>query len=203
MKHPRDTRPLALAYRPELDGVRAVAVYLVVAFHAGVGVVSGGFVGVDLFFVLSGFLVSGVILREVDERGTFSLRHFYSRRVRRLLPAALVVVVAAAALEVLTTSVATRAEYVDDARAALLYVANWQFILDARDYFSPVDDASPFLHFWSLSIEEQFYVGFPLLVLLALRWSRSGTSNDIVAIQGSAGPVAHELAHESDSGRLV
>jgi len=114
-----------------------------------------------------------------------------------------VVVVAAAALEVLTTSVATRAEYVDDARAALLYVANWQFILDARDYFSPVDDASPFLHFWSLSIEEQFYVGFPLLVLLALRWSRSGTSNDIVAIQGSAGPVAHDLAHEPDSGRLV
>lgn len=167
-----DVPPPGLSYRPELDGMRAVAVYLVVAFHAGLAVVSGGFVGVDLFFVLSGFLVSGVILREVDERGTFSLRHFYARRVRRLLPAALVVAVSAAAMEVLTTSVATRAGYVDDARAALLYVANWQFIVDARDYFAPVDAASPFLHFWSLSIEEQFYIGFPLLVLLVLRCSR-------------------------------
>lgn len=156
MHHGPDAPPSSLRYRPELDGVRAIAVYLVLAYHAGVGAATGGFVGVDLFFVLSGFLVSGVILREVDERGTFSLRHFYARRVRRLLPAALVVVVAAAALELLTSSVATRAGFVDDARAALLYVANWQFIGEARDYFATVESPSPFLHFWSLSIEEQF-----------------------------------------------
>ncbi|GEP37583.1 hypothetical protein NPS01_12460 [Nocardioides psychrotolerans] len=192
MHHRPDAPPPSLRYRPELDGVRALAVYLVVGYHAGVGLVSGGFIGVDLFFVLSGFLVSGVILREVDQRGTFSLRHFYARRVRRLLPAALVVVVAAAALELLTSSVATRAGFVDDARAALLYVANWQFIGEARDYFATVESPSPFLHFWSLSIEEQFYIGFPLVVLLALRWSRRPVRT-LAMVVGVAGVASLSL----------
>lgn len=163
---------VALPYRPGLDGLRAVAVYLVVVFHAGVGALEGGFVGVDLFFVLSGFLVSGVILNEVDQRGTFSLGGFYARRVRRLLPAALLVIVATAALQLLLSSVAVRVDLVGDARGALLYVANWQFLAESGDYFALDDSPSPFLHFWSLSIEEQFYVAFPVLVLLALRLSR-------------------------------
>ncbi len=161
-----------LRYRPELDGLRSVAVYLVLAFHAGLAEVNGGFVGVDLFFVLSGFLVTGVILREVDQRGTFSLGGFYSRRVRRLLPAAVVVVVATAALQILLVSLPARLELVGDARASLLYFANWHFIAESRDYFAQGDQVSPFLHFWSLSIEEQFYIGFPLVVLLTLKASR-------------------------------
>lgn len=161
-----------LAYCPALDGVRAVAVYLVVLFHAGVGAFAGGFVGVDLFFVLSGFLVSGVILSEVDRRGTFSLGGFYARRVRRLLPAALVVIVATAALQLLLSSVAVRVDLIGDARGALLYVANWHSLSESGDYFALGEAPSPFLHFWSLSIEEQFYAGFPLLVLLVLRFSR-------------------------------
>lgn len=164
--------PAALRYRPELDGIRAVAVYLVVLYHADVAQFHNGFIGVDLFFVLSGFLVSGVILRECDERGTFSLGGFYARRVRRLLPAALVVVVATAALQVLLSSTATRVDLVGDARSAVLYFANWQFLTDSRDYFAQGDSPSPFIHFWSLSIEEQFYIGFPLLILLALKVSK-------------------------------
>ncbi len=169
-------------YRPEIDGLRAVAVYLVLLFHAGVGSFTGGFVGVDLFFVLSGFLVAQVVLREVDHRGRLPLGWFYSRRVRRLLPAAIVVVVLTAALQVLVTSLPLREEMVDDARASLLYYANWHFIAESRDYFAGQDAASPFLHFWSLSIEEQFYIGFPLLVLAAHRWSRRPGQTLAVAV---------------------
>jgi peptidoglycan/LPS O-acetylase OafA/YrhL len=149
-----------------------VAVYLVLLFHAGVGWFTGGFVGVDLFFVLSGFLVAQVVLREVDHRGRLPLCWFYSRRVRRLLPAATLVVVLTAALQVLVISLPLREELVDDARASLLYYANWHFIAESRDYFAAQDAASPFLHFWSLSIEEQFYIAFPLVVLAAYRWAR-------------------------------
>ena len=171
-----------MRYRPELDGLRSIAVYLVVVYHAGVGALGGGFVGVDLFFVLSGFLVTGVILREVDQRGTFSLGGFYARRVRRLLPAALLVVVATAAVQVLVSSIATRVDLIGDARASLLYVANWHFIAESGDYFAQDDAPSPFLHFWSLAIEEQFYVVFPLLVLLVLRFARRPVRALVVAV---------------------
>lgn len=158
-----------LAYRPELDGLRSVAVYLVVAFHAGMVFLEGGFVGVDLFFVLSGFLVTGVLLRDVDTKGHIRLGAFYARRVRRLLPAAVVVVVVTAALQLLVTSLPNRVDMVDDGRAALLYYANWHFILEGRDYFAEDLAPSPFLHFWSLSIEEQFYIVYPLVLLLLVR----------------------------------
>jgi len=161
-----------LTYRSELDGLRSIAVYLVLVFHAGMATFSGGFVGVDLFFVLSGFLVTGIILREVDERGTFSLGGFYSRRVRRLLPAAVLAVVGTAAVQVLLASLPARVGMVPDARASLLYYANWHFIGESRDYFARDDAASPYLHFWSLAIEEQFYIVYPLLVLLLLRVAR-------------------------------
>lgn len=160
-----------LTYRPEIDGLRSIAVYLVLFFHAGMVTFEGGFIGVDLFFVLSGFLVSAVILSEVDRLGTFDLGNFYSRRVRRLLPAAVVVIVATALVQVLVAALPTRLDFVDDARASLLYFANWHFITEARDYFADGND-SPYLHFWSLAIEEQFYIVFPLLVLGALRFGR-------------------------------
>lgn len=162
----------ALSYRPELDGLRSVAVYLVLAFHAGVVTMSGGFIGVDLFFVLSGFLVTQVVAREVDRSGTVRLGDFYARRVRRLLPAAVVVVVLTGAAQVLLVSLPLRLEMIDDARAALLYYANWHFVVESRDYFADAESASPFLHFWSLAVEEQFYIVFPLLVLLTLRTRR-------------------------------
>ena len=160
-------------YRPALDGLRAIAVYLVLLFHAGLATVSGGFVGVDLFFVLSGFLVSHVILAEMDTTGTLRLGQFYSRRVKRLLPAAVIVVVATAGFFALITSVVRRLSYVGDAQSALLYVANWRFLTQQNDYFAVDVEHNPYLHFWSLAIEEQFYFVYPVLLLLLVRWART------------------------------
>lgn len=157
------------SYLPQLDGLRAIAVYLVLVYHAGPGFAGGGFIGVDLFFVLSGFLVSNVIFSEVDRDGQFSLSGFYARRVRRLLPAAVLVIIATAIAFVIVADVVRRLEMVGDARSALLYVANWHFLGQSTDYFSEDLKPSPFLHFWSLAIEEQFYVFFPILIALLVR----------------------------------
>ena len=129
--------------------------------------------GVDLFFVLSGFLVSHVIWAEVDRHGSFRLGWFYARRVRRLLPAAVLVIIVTAAMQLLVASEPQRAGMLRDGQAALVYLSNWQFIADARDYFAAdAATASPFLHYWSLSIEEQFYVVLPLVLLVLLRLRR-------------------------------
>jgi peptidoglycan/LPS O-acetylase OafA/YrhL len=154
---------------PALDGLRTVAVFLVMLFHCGVAGFDGGFVGVDLFFVLSGFLVSSILIDEAERTGHIRLGYFYARRVRRLLPAAIVVVVAAGAVELLLSSLVARLAWVGDAQASLLYVSNWRFLAQSNDYFAADIDKSPFLHFWSLSIEEQFYLAFPLLLLLLFK----------------------------------
>lgn len=162
-------------YLPQLDGLRAIAVYLVLLHHVGPlsdessWFAEGGFIGVDLFFVLSGFLVSNVILSEIDSKGTFSLGGFYARRVRRLLPAAVLVIVATALVFVIVADAVRRIEMVGDARGALLYFANWHFLDQQTDYFSQDLEPSPYLHFWSLAIEEQFYVFFPIVVALLVR----------------------------------
>jgi len=178
-------------HRPELDGLRTVAVYLVVLFHAGVGTFSGGFIGVDLFFVLSGFLVSSILIDEAARSGRIDVGAFFARRVRRLLPAAVVVVAATSLLSVLTSTVIRRIAWIGDAQSALLYVSNWHFLSESDDYFASDIDKSPFLHFWSLSIEEQFYVGFALAflaVLVACRRSRRwrGWFAGIVALVAAA-----------------
>ncbi len=161
------------SYRPALDGLRSLAVYLVLLFHTGVAAAAGGFVGVDLFFVLSGFLVTTILLQELAESGHLDLAHFYDRRIRRLLPAAVLVIVVCCAAAVLMLSTVRRVPLVGDAQAALLYVANWRFLLQSNDYFEAGSvDSSLFLHFWSLSIEEQFYFFFPLLLLLLARLDR-------------------------------
>jgi peptidoglycan/LPS O-acetylase OafA/YrhL len=157
------------SYRPDLDGLRTVAVYLVLLFHAGLSWFVGGFIGVDLFFCLSGFLVTSVLMAELQDSGSLRVGRFYSRRVRRLLPAAVVVVVAVSLAFTLLWTVVRRASLVGDAASALLYYANIHFIAASGDYFATDVDKSPFLHFWSLSIEEQFYAFFPLLLLLLYR----------------------------------
>lgn len=156
-------------YRPALDGLRAVAVLLVVLFHSGLGMASGGYVGVDVFFVLSGYLVTSVIVEEHAVTGTVSLRRFYARRVRRLLPASLLVIAVTALVTPLLVPRLQRTEFVGDARAALLYVANWRFAGASTDYFAHDVQRSPFLHFWSLAVEEQFYAAYPA-VLLGVMW---------------------------------
>jgi len=197
-------------YRPEFDGLRTVAVYLVVLFHSGLALATGGFVGVDLFFVLSGFLVSSVILGEVERTDSFALGRFYARRARRLLPAAVVVVVAVAGVFTVLWSVPARLPLVGDARSALLYYSNWHFADAAGDYFAADSDKSPFLHFWSLSIEEQFYVFFPMLVLLLvvlkrvalLRWIVAGLLVCSLAAQVHWAGVDVDRAYYGTDARL-
>ena len=169
----RDERGVAhFGYRPALDGLRTVAVYLVIAFHAGIGRFAGGFIGVDLFFVLSGFLVTSVMLTEYGSSGRINLIRFYARRIRRLLPAAVVAIVAFAVAALFFDPPLTRSGYVGAARSALLYYSNWYFIGAKTDYFAADANTNPYLHFWSLSVEEQFYAGFPLLLVGLLAISR-------------------------------
>ncbi len=180
-------------YRPGLDGLRAVAVYLVLGFHAGIGALRGGFVGVDLFFVLSGFLVATILLRELESEGGIRLWAFYGRRVRRLLPAALLAITATSVTFVLIASSARRAPLIGDAQASTLYMANWRFLGEQNDYFARDSAPSPFLHFWSLSIEEQFYIVFPLLLVLLWQLSKSWQP---ALVLGMAGLFACSLASQ-------
>ena len=164
-------RTTSWAYRPSLDGLRMLAMYLIILFHTQVPWIQGSFIAVNLFFVLSGYLVTNVVLTEMERTGRLDLGRFHARRVRRLLPAALVATVGISLVFLLVAPVVRRLGLVGDAQSSLLYVANWRFIAQANDYFAPNVDKSPFLHFWTLSIEEQFYVVFPLLILLLARSS--------------------------------
>jgi peptidoglycan/LPS O-acetylase OafA/YrhL len=161
--------------RRDIQGLRALAVVAVVLCHA-IGWPTGGFAGVDVFFVISGFLITGLLLREVDRTGRISLRGFAARRVRRILPASLVVLVAVAFLAFNRP----RAEQtLGDAIAAALLVSNWRFAADGTDYFHATDAVSPLQHFWSLSVEEQFYLVWPLLIvaLLLIPLARRGATS--------------------------
>jgi peptidoglycan/LPS O-acetylase OafA/YrhL len=151
-------------YRPQLDGLRAIAVYLVVAFHAGIARFSAGFVGVDVFFVLSGYLVTHLLLRDLASMSRIDLRRFYSRRFRRLLPAAFVALILTAVVYVAVATPADAASALGGFRSAFLYVANWHFISQSNDYFAADVNTNPVLHFWSLAVEEQFYLFWPLLL---------------------------------------
>lgn len=163
------TAPETDGHRPALDGVRCVAVYLVLMFHGGLAVARGGFIGVDLFFVLSGFLITNVLLTDSERYGRIRFGRFYARRARRLLPAAVLTVVTTCVVFLLIAGVVERLPLVGDAQSALLYVANWRFLHQQNDYFAVGVAKSPFLHFWSLGIEEQFYVVFPLVLMTLTR----------------------------------
>ena len=160
--------------REEIQALRALAVMLVVLFHLWPGAVPGGFVGVDVFFVISGYLITGLLLREAERSGSVSLPAFWARRARRLLPAALVVVLACAAATVAFVPVTAWAQFFAELRAGTVYVQNWHLASTAVDYFAAGDGPSPVRHFWSLSAEEQFYVVWPLLVLLGVVAARRG-----------------------------
>lgn len=152
-------------FRPDIEGLRAVAVLLVVAFHAGFAPVQGGFIGVDVFFVISGFLITGLLVNELQRDGSVSLTRFYARRIRRLLPAASVVLIT------VMITFRTLLAPIDwpglgrEILAAAVWSANWQFASASTDYMNAVNH-SPVLHYWSLSVEEQFYLVWPLLILL-------------------------------------
>jgi peptidoglycan/LPS O-acetylase OafA/YrhL len=154
--------PPATPYRAHLDGMRAVAVYLVVLFHAGLAWAAGGFIGVDVFFVLSGFLVTRLLVRDLEGRGGIRLGRFYSRRYRRLLPASAVMLVITAVLYSAIAGPGEAAAAIGSFKAAFLYVANWFLIRQSVGYFGAAVVKNPVFTFWSLAVEEQFYVIWPL-----------------------------------------
>lgn len=162
------------AHRPDIQGLRAVAVGLVVLSHAGVAGVAGGYVGVDVFFVISGFLITSLLLREHAATGRVSVRAFYARRALRLLPAASLVTLATLAGAWAFLSKVRLAEYAGDALSSALYLVNFRLARSGTDYLAQDGPPSPFQHFWSLAVEEQFYLAWPLLLLVALRLALRG-----------------------------
>ena len=162
-------------YRGDVQGLRAVAVSLVVLGHAHVPGLSGGFVGVDVFFVISGFLITGLLLTEAARTGRVSLPHFYARRALRILPAATVVIVATAVAATQILNFMRVKEVLTDSIWTTLFAANIKFGRDGTDYFAFNQPVSPLQHFWSLAVEEQFYLVWPVVLafaLLALRGHR-------------------------------
>lgn len=157
-----------MQYRPDIDGLRAVAVLPVVLFHAGSQTFSGGFVGVDIFFVISGYLIGGIIAEEIRQ-GRFTILNFYERRIRRLFPALFTVIACSAVVASFVFMPADFRDFGESAAAATLFVANILFWQEAG-YFDTPAAVKPLLHTWSLSVEEQFYLVFPLFMIIVHRW---------------------------------
>lgn len=157
-------------YRPEIDGLRAVAVLVVLLFHLGIGGFGGGFVGVDVFFVISGFLITRILINEISA-GSFRFANFYERRVRRIVPSQLAALVLSALGAFLLFSPEDFLKFSDALMATLLFVSNIYFWREIG-YFTADIDIKPLLHMWSLSVEEQFYLLWPLLIvaLMTRKW---------------------------------
>ena len=163
----RGQRAPKTGFRPDIEGLRAVAVVGVVLFHAGVPGVGGGFIGVDVFFVISGFLITGMLWREVSTTGGVRLGRFYGARARRLLPASAAVgVVTMIGSAILLSPLEVR-DVIGDGIASALYVGNYRFALRGIDYFAADRPPSPFQHYWSLGVEEQFYLIWPPMIIAA------------------------------------
>ncbi len=159
-------------YMPALDGLRALAVAAVVAYHFGIHWADGGYLGVDFFFVLSGFLITGLLVGEWNSRSTIGLRSFWFRRARRLLPAVMLLLVVLSVYSRLGGPDIVQSTFKADGMATLFYYANWHLILTHQSYFTQFEVPSTLRHTWSLAIEEQFYLVWPLLILAGLRIGR-------------------------------
>ena len=159
----------ASGFRPDIEGLRAIAIAAVLLCHAGIPFAAGGYVGVDVFFVISGFLITRLLLNEVDRTGGVSLSRFYARRAKRLLPLSAVVLASVVVVSFALFSPVRGAEVSADVVSSALYTANWHFASQSVDYFAQGAEPSPVQHLWSLAIEEQFYLVWPTL-LLAVTW---------------------------------
>jgi len=168
-----------LKYRPDVDGLRAIAVIAVIFFHGGLGM-PGGFIGVDVFFVISGFLITKLIIKDL-KKGTFSLANFWERRIRRIWPAAMVVTLGALVGGYLIMMPPAYKWLATDGIAQLAMLANVQF-WRTTDYFGPAAETRTLLHTWSLAVEEQFYLIFPFILMFTWRYGRKVTLGTIATI---------------------
>jgi peptidoglycan/LPS O-acetylase OafA/YrhL len=159
-------------FRPDIEGLRGVAILLVILYHAGVPGFTGGFVGVDVFFVLSGYLITRLIAAEIEATGGLSFRQFYARRARRLLPAAALVTLATLAIGRFVLAPFEQHTIAETALATAGYVSNLYFAANSLSYFAAGPEHNPLLHTWSLGVEEQFYLLWPVLTAVALRGGR-------------------------------
>ncbi len=161
--------------RPEIQALRALAVSTVVIYHFWASGLSGGFIGVDVFFAISGFLITSHLLREVDRSGAVSLAGFWARRARRILPAALLILMLVALVTIIFVPETYWQQYLAEDQASTAYIENWYLAHAAVDYLAALNAASPVQHFWSLSAEEQFYIFWPVLILGAALVTRGRT----------------------------
>ena len=160
------TAPGDRRFRPDVEGLRAVAIALVVLFHAGLSGISGGFVGVDVFFVISGFVITGVLLRDQGSSARASLLSFYGRRARRIIPAATLAIIVTVTATYLVLGVISGNQAAIDGRWAAIFLANFHFASVGTNYLSSQLPPSPLQNFWSLGVEEQFYLVYPTIFLL-------------------------------------
>ena len=186
---------------PALDGIRALGIILVLFFHGGFSWAGGGFFGVDVFFVLSGFLITGLLVSEYRLNAGIGLARFWGHRVRRLVPALLVMLAGIALYGILAAPSDTLGQLRGDALATLFYVNNWHLASNSQGYFAALNTPRPLLHTWSLSIEEQFYLVWPLVVLGVLKVTRSLRALLAITVAGAvASAVAMAVVFGNGSG---
>ncbi len=194
-----------LSYVPGLDGIRAISIVGIMANHSGLGWAAGGFISVNVFFVLSGYLITALLVKEWMKSRTISLKRFWARRARRLLPALFVLLIGIGFYAWLIAPPDTRGSLRADAFATLFYVGNWHQIVAGQSYFAQTAVQSPLLHTWTLAIEEQFYLVWPLVVLGMLKWWRRLGPLLILTVAGAlaSATVMFLLYHSgSDPSRL-
>ena len=188
-------------YMPGLDGLRTFAVLAVILYHLNVPYISGGFLGVDVFFVLSGYLITGILIREWTKTGTIDLKRFYIARFRRLLPA--LVLMLSLVMTYVTLFDRSLLETVrQDSLAALSYVNNWWYIFHEVSYFESFGKPSPLQNLWSLSIEEQFYAVWPLILLVGLAFRKRLLQFVAALLLVSAAWMAFRYVPEADPSRV-
>tara|TARA_B110000037_G_scaffold97819_1_gene114692 strand:+ start:192 stop:2189 length:1998 start_codon:yes stop_codon:yes gene_type:complete len=168
---------MKLTYRPEIDGLRAIAVCAVILYHAQITIFGhqpfkGGFIGVDIFFVISGYLITSIILKELVTTGSFSFKHFYERRIRRILPALLFVMLASLPFAWMYLLPSSFIDFSKSILYSLGFSSNFYFHYSGQEYGAESGLLKPFLHTWSLSVEEQFYILFPVVLLITFKYFR-------------------------------